>query len=315
MTNREEYAAHATGVEASGASVPAAHASTPASATCANCGAVVAGHYCAECGQRVEHAVHSVWHFAREVAEDLTHADSRLWRTLTALLFKPGYLTREFLAGRRVSYLPPLRLYLVLSLFFFVLTTFGGHNGIRIIAVTGPRLEEIDPSQGQRAAQACDKLRYDSPWQSSMEPALRASCRRAVADNGRALREAFVHDLPRAIFVTVPILALVVKPLFWRPRRYYIEHLLFLLHDHAFVFAALGLLSIVAAILPVHALVELLGGSVVCYIPCYYYLALRRVYGQSPWRTLGKLTVLLLAYLVVAGVVLIATSLYAVLAP
>ena len=52
--------------------------------------------------------------------EDLTHADSRLWRTLAALLFKPGHLTREFLAGRRARYLPPVRLYLVLSVLFFL---------------------------------------------------------------------------------------------------------------------------------------------------------------------------------------------------
>ena len=72
----------------------AAAASTPV--LCANCGALLSGHYCARCGQRVEHAVHSLSHFLREVAEDLTHADSRLWRTIGALLFKPGYLTREF---------------------------------------------------------------------------------------------------------------------------------------------------------------------------------------------------------------------------
>jgi hypothetical protein len=77
---------------------PAAEAHAPT--VCANCGATVPGHYCANCGQRVEHAVHSLWHVISEVAEDLTHADSRLWRTLSALLFKPGYLTTEFLAGR-----------------------------------------------------------------------------------------------------------------------------------------------------------------------------------------------------------------------
>src|SRR5512140_1528243 len=89
---------------------------------CANCGAPVASRYCGECGQRVEHAIHSVRHFMLEVAEDLTHADSRLWRTMGALLFKPGFLTAEFLAGRRVSYLPPLRLYLVLSVVYFLIT-------------------------------------------------------------------------------------------------------------------------------------------------------------------------------------------------
>src|SRR5436190_18919279 len=78
---------------------------------CANCGAPLAGEYCTECGQRHEPHVHSVTHFAAEALESITHADSRLWRTLWFLLAKPGRLTLEFFAGHRVSYLPPVRLY------------------------------------------------------------------------------------------------------------------------------------------------------------------------------------------------------------
>jgi hypothetical protein len=136
-----------------------------------------------------------------------------------------------------------------------------------------------------------------------------------VDDDARELRAAFFHNLPRAIFLTVPVIALAMTPLYWRPRRYYLEHLLFVLHDHAFVFALLALYSMVAAVLRVvHVPVGLLGLAVGCSIPCYYYLAMRRVYGQSPARTLGKLTVLALTYLVGGVLVLLATFLYSVLA-
>ncbi len=76
-----------------------APAATPASERCENCGNEVTQRYCGACGQRLEPPVHSLWHFSRVATEDLTHADSRLWRTLGALLFKPGDLTAEFLAG------------------------------------------------------------------------------------------------------------------------------------------------------------------------------------------------------------------------
>src|SRR5262249_35655867 len=103
------------------ASDAAAHEEgTGAGPSCANCGADVAARFCCPCGQKHEHALHSIWHVTREVTEDLTHAGSRLWSTMLALLFKPGFLTREFIAGRRVRYLPPLRLYLVLSVLFFL---------------------------------------------------------------------------------------------------------------------------------------------------------------------------------------------------
>jgi len=85
-----------------------------------NCGVPLSGEYCAACGQRHEPHVHTLTHFAAEAFESITHADSRVWRTLLYLLTRPGLLTREFLAGRRVSYLPPFRLYLVISVVFFL---------------------------------------------------------------------------------------------------------------------------------------------------------------------------------------------------
>ena len=75
---------------------------------------------CAACGQRNEPHLHTVAHFAAEAFESISHADSRLWSTLWYLLARPGFLTREFFKGRRVRYLPPFRLYLVISVVFFV---------------------------------------------------------------------------------------------------------------------------------------------------------------------------------------------------
>jgi hypothetical protein len=109
---------------------------------CDNCGAPVAGKYCSRCGQRLEHKIHSVLHFVREATEDLTHADSRLWSTILALLFKPGFLTREFLSGRRVRYLPPLRLYLVLSVLFFLVLGLTHHE---------PRIMTVKSDKGTPA--------------------------------------------------------------------------------------------------------------------------------------------------------------------
>ena len=68
----------------------------------------------------------------------ISHTDSRLWRTLAALLLRPGYLTREFLAGRRARYLPPVRLYLVISLVFFLWAS-SGHGKLRVVQITPDR--------------------------------------------------------------------------------------------------------------------------------------------------------------------------------
>jgi len=113
-------AAAATAAPAAAALPAEPLSAAPVAPRCDNCGASVSGRYCGNCGQRLEPPVHSLWHFLTVAMEDVTHADTRLWRTLRALLFKPGYLTHEFLAGRRARYLPPVRLYLVLSVVFFL---------------------------------------------------------------------------------------------------------------------------------------------------------------------------------------------------
>lgn len=320
--NREESAEQLPAIAQAGHAALTDNTATVA--LCANCGTPVARQYCPECGQRVEHAVHSLSHFILEAAEDLTHADSRLWRTMLALLFKPGYLTSEFLSGRRVRYLPPLRLYLVLSVLFFLV---GGllhpHSNLRIIKVTdndeitvvpAPRaLPRPGETPQQLATRGCAQVEYDGPWAAYVLPILRTSCEKSIADGGRQLAEAFIHNIPRALFLAVPLLALVMKPLYLGPRRYYVEHLLFLLHDHAFLFLLFTLYWIAVSLLQIHLLVATSGIAVGLYIPYYYYIAMRRVYGQGAARTLGKLVVLSLAYFMTGLLVFAGTALYSVL--
>src|SRR5450755_4233942 len=92
-------------------------------ARCKNCDAALLGRFCVNCSQAANVHVPTTLELAHEFLEGLTHSDSRLWRTLTTLWFKPGKLTQEFVAGRRIAYLPPFRLYLVLSILFFLLTS------------------------------------------------------------------------------------------------------------------------------------------------------------------------------------------------
>jgi hypothetical protein len=272
---------------------------------------------------RREAPVHSLWHFTQVAAEDLTHADSRLWRTLGALLGRPGYLTREFLAGRRARYLPPVRLYLVLSVLFFLwASTF---HQVRIVTVAAPGhgapaatvmpLEEEGEMLGkplpgesaeQRAQRVCASgVNYDGPWQRQIQPAARAACVHMLADNFRSLREAFVHNLPRAMFLFLPMLAAAMMLLYWRPRHYYIEHLLLFVHNHAFVFLVVMLAAAVSALLP--AASGMLRVAVTLYIAWYAYRSMRVVYGQGRWLTAGKLALLSLFYLVSGGLMLLLT--------
>lgn len=296
-----------------------------ASVHCLNCNAAVSDKYCGRCGQRVEHAIHTVWHFTQEAAEDLTHADSRLWSTILALLFKPGFLTKEFLAGRRVRYLPPLRLYLVLSvLFFLVLGLADQDEKPRVMTVNSDRgdlnfrivhpdeLQEMDTRPGETAEQHAERIcnpHYNGPLQRFVVPFIKKGCVKAVEDHGRNIGEIFIHNLARALFIFLPALALVMKLMYWRPPRYYVEHLLFFIHNHAFVFLLLSLLMVVTRFTGA-TLGDVLSVAVWAYIPYYLFVSMRRVYGQSRFMTLTKLVVVSFAYLFGAAFTLALTGIY-----
>lgn len=90
---------------------------------CANCEAPLSGPYCARCGQAVAPFPEPAFVHAKEALEEAIAFEGRLWRTLGVLLFRPGRLTNAYLAGRRVRYIRPVRLYLAASVLFFFLLT------------------------------------------------------------------------------------------------------------------------------------------------------------------------------------------------
>ena len=87
---------------------------------CLNCKTEVQGKYCHVCGQENIEPVESAWHLIQHFLYDLTHFDGKFFSTIKTLLFKPGFLSAEYVAGRRASYLNPLRMYIFTSAFFFL---------------------------------------------------------------------------------------------------------------------------------------------------------------------------------------------------
>jgi hypothetical protein len=322
----EHSATVATAVPVAEPTSTTARHETVTAPQCDNCGAPVTGKYCSHCGQRHEHKIHSILHFTREATEDLTHADSRLWSTILALLFKPGFLTREFLDGRRVRYLPPLRLYLVLSVLFFLIFGLNDHpprvvsigsldNGKSSVVLVAPdEVKDFQAKPGETPQQRVERIcnpDYDGPARSFVLPSLKQGCRKFVEDGGRTASKAFVHNLPRALFILLPALALVMKVMYRRPRHYYVEHLLFFLHNHAFGFLVFTVLVLVTRLVP-PAVGKWLTILVWLYVPYYLYVSMRRVYGQGPWLTFAKLAVLSVTYLICAILTLALTGAYSV---
>lgn len=93
-------------------------------ARCRNCGAAAPGAFCPACGQETTLALPTARQFLKEAAGRYVALDGRSWRTLAALLSRPGFLTREYFAGRRRRYIRPARLFLVASVLLFAVLRF-----------------------------------------------------------------------------------------------------------------------------------------------------------------------------------------------
>jgi hypothetical protein len=266
---------------------------------CLNCGAKLLGPHCSLCGQRHEPRPPTVGHLLGETFETLTHADSRLWRTLRTLLARPGELTREWFAGHRASYLPPIRLYLVLSVVFFL-----------TVALSAGRPDVMD--DGMRIDAECGQLRYNGPFPATVAPRIREACLKVQREGFSSFQDAFFRNMPKAMFVLLPLVAAFMLLLYWRPRRLYVEHLLHLVHNQSAIYAAFIIEGALAFLLP-EGLAGPLSFALVAYLFWYCYRSMRVCYGQSRLVTFGKYAVIASIYMVLASILLFFTGLASVL--
>jgi Protein of unknown function (DUF3667) len=313
--------------------------------SCENCGMPLSGPYCSACGQRVLPHGLSLKEFLGDAAEAITHADSRFWRTFVPLLVRPGFLTQQFIQGRRANFLPPFRLYLVLSVVFFLVIPLTAsqpndpaNSPAEVSAQAQVRAalqkelgDTADPKE--KAALQKQLQRYDAAGNTlavartgdgpdcsvvstagSISPWLRervvSACKSVEADQGRELGLRMLHNLGRAMFVLLPLLAALMLLLYRRQRRHYVEHLLLLLHNHAFVFLALTVLMIATHFIVSDAWAGRLGTALSIYMIFYLYQSMRCVYGQGWAKTLLKFCALGFAYLVCAALMFALTTIY-----
>jgi hypothetical protein len=144
-----------------------------------------------------------------------------------------------------------------------------------------------------------------APFLERYEPRLRDACRKIVADQ-QSFGRALWNNIPKMMFLFLPLIAAALSVLYIRSGRYYVEHLLFVVHFHAFffltgilvlLFERLAELSTGAVASGIAAVQGILGTVLVFYVPVYLLKAMRRVYAQSWWKTVPKYALLGIAYL------------------
>jgi hypothetical protein len=102
---------------------------------CLNCDAVVDGRYCKACGQENVEPKQSLWHLLTHFFNDITHFDGKFFATIKQLILHPGFLSAEYVKGRRMKYLDPIRMYLFISA-LFALAYIGSHSQPKYVSVS-----------------------------------------------------------------------------------------------------------------------------------------------------------------------------------
>jgi len=302
---------------------------------CLNCGTVVAGRHCAQCGQAANVHVLSMKEVAGDVTHSLLHLDSRVWRTLRMLALRPGGLTREFIAGRHQLYIPPFRLYLAISILFFALQAVLPDYTVEKVDAQGNTIktpvkivppedirreleaEGVDPAKIDEIVEGggCTVDFSDNPSFDRLEQSFSRACKRMRADGGKAFFERFASTAPKLMFLFLPLMAGVALLFYWKPRRLYAEHLVLFLHNHAFIFLLLGTSSIVSAAselpVPFFGVLDLVNVALTIYAVWYVYRSMRVVYAEGRLETTLKYFAIGTIYYALLGVTVLAGLVYA----
>ncbi|MFC5570307.1 DUF3667 domain-containing protein [Lysobacter yangpyeongensis] len=365
-----------------------------APANCENCGTLLQGHYCHECGQSVHSPTRHFGHALEEVFESFWHLDGRVFRTLRDLMV-PGRVARNYLAGQRVRYIAPLRIFVIVSLLTFFVgklvvhvdepaVQFGGEGAAEIgraqtveevkavearllkkleieedkarkvpgvnaaliatrakiqgeaasriveieqaaekrggqpvagtpastpaTATTTPAAaDKADPASGKTASKPAeeDPWRFnDRDWDEKTNPVDvplmpgfvdrwvnrkigRAKQNLEHMDDANHFVQAALGAVPTALFLLMPVFALLLKVLYLGSGRRYLEHLVVALYSHAWLLLAILLMFVMNAFddaagdqgwVPV--VTSLVDAAIWIWIPIYLFVMQHRVYGD-----------------------------------
>jgi hypothetical protein len=359
---------------------------------CLNCGTILQGSFCHKCGQENLQMKESFGHMLNHAVSDYFHFDYQFFNTLRPLLFKPGFLTNEYLLGRRAQYLHPVKMYIFISIIFFLLffqeskrepakvklakqteqkssekAKTAIEKGIsanknltaqqkKVLAenikayvpdtLTKQINAELDRESKKAKAHNTDnsvgftfydddvnKLKtYDDylTAQAKLPADSRDNMfeRYLVKKNygwkseGKkakdVLSEGFQHNAPKMMFVLLPLFAVILKLAFWKNHKLYVEHMIYAIHLHCYLFLFLAATMVLKLMLPTDwdAVVFLIANATIIVITWYIYRSLRVVYNRSRLRTVSKMVGVSFMYSIVFGlsavIILIITAITSV---
>ncbi|MFT3793269.1 DUF3667 domain-containing protein [Flavobacterium sp.] len=285
--------------------------------TCLNCRQVVEKRYCPNCGQENTDTRKTFHHLFVHFFEDLTHYENAFWKTIRNLLFRPGSLTKEYMSGRRMSYLAPVRLYIFISFVTFFLMSvlpsnesenpddktttnynFSGRDRAEAKQFTDS-IKRANLGDGltfgdYESAEKFDSVQKTLPAEKRATGLSKWLQRRLAKVNGETTPEEFrkkfgkaiVHNIPKALFLYMPFFALFVWLFHDKKRWYYFDNGIFTLHYFSFLLLTLSIFMTLESITSylsegLNDFMAFLIFPMLCWWFFYFFRSHRRFFGES----------------------------------
>jgi len=274
---------------------------------CLNCGHPVEHLFCSKCGQKNVEIKENFWHLALHYITDYFHFDSKLLHSIKPLVLKPGFLPKEYMEGRRAKYINPIGSLIFLSTVFFIifLSISNGNKGIEINS-HGTNVADSIKNQ-LKADSSLSKLKDSvevNLGNKTLNNKISVKVKKLLSEGHESEREVFLekfkHNFPKVMVLLIPFLSFFLWFIYIRKRMLYVEHLIFVIYTHCFVYLLLTVTILLSLLWqPIFSWSFLL-------IMIYIILAMKYFYQQSLFKTIFKFFFVSLCYslLLVFGLVL-----------
>jgi hypothetical protein len=331
---------------------------------CLNCGHLVEEHFCSHCGQENIEVREDAFHMLTHAVADYFHFESKFFATIKPLLVQPGVLTKEYVSGKRVSFIHPIRLYIFISIVFFLVMLSSNHDNDKkekkvytrgpqvkrdsLAAVQAAQIEKamanvpvsqtmkdsivraavIQMKTDRKEKDRKKAFQVNSEWfvdsdttvasyekRQSLLPAPKRDnflkhyvIRRnlelqSYPDAEKKMTEEIMHNIPKMMFILLPLFALILKLVYFNKKKYYYEHLIYSFHVHSAIFLSyliyVGLSHFFKLFYNLDGWFSFFWSL---YLLWYIYKSLKSFYGSRRWVTILKFFFLMFCYTIVFAI-------------
>ncbi len=314
----------------------------PKDEVCKNCETHFKGYYCPNCGQAVREYDRPFSFIFYNFLGDFFAFDTRFFKTTIDLLFRPGFLTKEYFEGRRVRYAPPFRIFIFASFILFLLLQIYTNRGLD--KVLNADLSKSDVALDSASVASLDSIyasdiQHELPVDSAknldlavnLENFRNGSLRQKLEKLADSMEEELAQEtdpeeiaqkqelirvlrspeqvnarilkyMSWAFFLLLPIFALLLKLVYIRRRQNYMRHLIFSIHLHSFIFLLMTFIILLYMLLDGN--LGWLTLILMLSIPVYTIIAMHKFYRQNVGKIIAKFIMVSFAYNIVFMAVL-----------